>query len=285
MESAVAPLFENVKQMAVTDLDRLAGKLKPLLRQREASCCNRDYALSARLQAVEAADGALREAGLNLFVEEVARFSRAFLRRKDFWQLGSRPLDAEDFVMEVLIRLTTGELDNFDPARAGFGTWLKATVLRTTFAELKRRDNPYWGRSRNLGLRAERSRTQAQALANPASLNTPLGQGGDAVLQDVLVSRGNSPDFELLEEQCACRFRQAIEALTPEEQVLIERAYAFDESHERIARSLGVTRAAVTRRLGRIRNRLVALLGESFCHDCDGTRFAKEIFGDPHDEP
>lgn len=265
--------------MTATELDDLACKLKPLFRQREALCCSRELSWQARQNAVAAVEAKLRETGLAIFVSKVSQICYDFLRRNDFWRLGSTPLDSEDFVMEALIRLTAGKLQEFEPDRARFVTWFKSGVLRTTFAEMKRRQNPYWGRTQLMGERAQQSRSQARAVASPASLDGLVGGEGGTTLKELLGSNSRLPEFAVLEEQCAQRFRDALRALSPEEQVLVERAYIFDEKHEAIARSLGVTRAAVTRRLGRICARLLEQLGDSFCEDCRGTDFAREMFG------
>jgi len=264
------------------DLDQLVCRLQPLFQQRENLCARGDLSLAARQRAVAAVEADLKENGFVLFVEQVTQISRAFLQQKNFWRLGGRPLDPEDFVMEVLLRLTTARIQDYDPARGRFATWLRAGVVRTTYAEMKRRDDPYWGRPLG-GARAEQARARSRALAETTSLDLPIGEGRSP-LQEVLSSAGRTPEQVLLEEQCACRFRDALRSLAPEEQVLIERAYLFDETHEAIARSLGVTRVAVTRRLGRICERLVARLGDSFCEDCAGTEFAMEWLGGGDDD-
>ncbi len=257
-------------------LDRLACRLKPLFRQREHYCHCGDWSLAARRQAVGAVEATLRENGLAFFVKEVTQICQAYLRQKNYWRFASRPLDPDDFVMEVLIRLTTYRLQEFDPERGHFTSWLRASVLRSTYTELKRRQDPYWGRPA-LGTRAQHSQFQARALAESTSLDLLVGES-KAPLHEVIPSEASSPERLLLEEQCACRFREALGLLTTEEQVLVERAFLYDETHETIARSLGVSRVAVTRRLGRICDRLMDHLGTTFCEECSGTDFGRELF-------
>lgn len=151
------------------------------------------------------------------------------------------PSDAEDLTQEAFLKMFKN-LDNFDPAKGGFTTWL-TTLTRNLLVDNYRRT------------RLERA---------SESLDEPLGNDMDGGTGETKASRledgGRSQEQHVAGLELRAQIQEALKQVSPELREAVILRDLEDMDYKEIAEVLGVPQGTVKSRISRGRSELARLL-------------------------
>jgi RNA polymerase sigma-70 factor (ECF subfamily) len=151
------------------------------------------------------------------------------------------PSDAEDLTQEAFLKMFKN-LDNFDPAKGGFTTWL-TTLTRNLLVDNYRRT------------RLERA---------SESLDEPLGSDMDGGTGETKASRledgGRSQEQHVAGLELRAQIQEALKQVSPELREAVILRDLEDMDYKDIAEVLGVPQGTVKSRISRGRSELAKLL-------------------------
>lgn len=121
--------------------------------------------------------------------------------------------------------------------------------MRATFVTQNRREPSAEEISKISGLAIERVNNILTLPAQPASLDTPMGEDGDATLGDLVASNVEAPDAAVSHHALGGHIETLMGALTPREQQVLRMRFgmggAREHTLEEVGRALSLTRERI----------------------------------------
>jgi RNA polymerase sigma-70 factor (ECF subfamily) len=151
------------------------------------------------------------------------------------------PSDAEDLTQEAFLKMFKN-LDNFDPAKGGFTTWL-TTLTRNLLVDNYRRT------------RLERA---SESLDEP--IGNDMDGGTGSTKADRLEDGGRSQEQHVAGLELKAQIQEALKQVSPELREAVILRDLEDMDYKEIAEVLGVPQGTVKSRISRGRSELARLL-------------------------
>ena len=182
----------------------------------------------------------IKEGDLDAYNDMVTRYwDRIFAR---VHHLLKNKQDAEEVTQDAFIRAHRG-LENFR-GDASFSTWLYQ--IATNLAH-----NRYWYWSR-------RKRDQS------ISLDQPLSDDGDLILENVMPSEGETPAEAAVTQEFVDRVSECMTGLNDKHREVLILRNVKNYTYEEIARQMEISVGTVKSRIARARENLRELMGTDF---------------------